>query len=188
MNRNRFKNDQGTLWITIPVWKKGLGLQKINEVKICHDGRWAKKHLTSLSTAYAKAPFFEEHLLFLKKVFSEKCEKLVEMNLKIIVHLMEYLKIRAKVLLLSELDIEAKEPRLSLDVCEKLGATHFLAQKSAKKYLDKEAFQQAGIEITFFNPRPPVYPQLWGEFIPNLSAFDLLFNCGPEAHNVLKRG
>lgn len=31
LTRNRFKNDQGTLWMTVPVWKKGLGLQKINE-------------------------------------------------------------------------------------------------------------------------------------------------------------
>jgi len=34
MNRNRFKNSQGTLWITVPVWKKGLGLQKIQDVRI----------------------------------------------------------------------------------------------------------------------------------------------------------
>ena len=31
LTRNRFKNDQGTLWMTVPVWKKGLGLQKIKE-------------------------------------------------------------------------------------------------------------------------------------------------------------
>jgi len=41
ITRNRFKNDQGTLWMSIPVWKKGLGLQKLNEVRICHDS-----HLT----------------------------------------------------------------------------------------------------------------------------------------------
>jgi len=58
LTRNRFKNDQGTLWMTIPVWKKGLGLQKIDEVRICHEGRWARKHLVSLKSAYANAPFF----------------------------------------------------------------------------------------------------------------------------------
>ncbi|MBW1702349.1 MAG: WbqC family protein [Deltaproteobacteria bacterium] len=30
-------------------------------------------------------------------------------------------------------------------------------------------------------------PQLWGPFIPNLSAFDLVFNCGPKAHTILNR-
>jgi hypothetical protein len=39
INRNRFKNSQGTLWMTVPVRKKALGLQKINDVRICHDFR-----------------------------------------------------------------------------------------------------------------------------------------------------
>ena len=187
MTRNRFKNDQGTLWMTIPVWKKGLGFQKINEVRICHEGRWSKKHLESLRTAYANAPFFEEHLSFIEEIFSEIPEKLVDLNLNIIKYLMKHLEISAKVLLLSELDIDVKEPRLSVEVCRKLGASHFLAQSSAKKYLDKTSFQEAGIELQFINPRYPVYPQLWGAFVPNLSAFDLLFNCGPKAQNILKK-
>jgi len=187
LTRNRFKNDQGTLWMTVPVWKKGLGLQSINEVKICHDGRWKTKHLASLMTAYAKAPFLEEHLVFLEEIFSEKFEKLIDLNLKIIEYLMEHLRIPAKVQLLSGLGIEAKEPQLSVEICKKLGASHFLAQSSAKKYLDKPAFQKNGVELVFFNPRPPIYPQLWGPFIPNLSAFDLVFNCGPKAHTILNR-
>jgi len=187
LTRNRFKNDQGTLWVTIPVWKKGLGFQKINEVRICREGRWAKKHMESLRTAYAKAPFFEDHLPFLEAVFTGIPERLVDLNFNIIKHLMKHLEISAKVLLLSELDIDVKEPRLSVEVCKKLGASHFLARSGARKYLDKTAFQEVGIELQFINPRYPVYPQLWGTFVPNLSAFDLLFNCGPKAQNILKK-
>ena len=69
LSRNRFKNDQGTLWMTVPVWKKGLGLQGIDEVKICHEGRWAKKHLESLKSAYGKAPYFKDHLDFVEGMF-----------------------------------------------------------------------------------------------------------------------
>ncbi len=187
LNRNRFKNDQGTLWMTIPVWKKGLGFQKINEVRICHEGRWAKKHMESLKTAYAKAPFLEDHLPFLKAIFTEIPEKLVDLNVNIIKHLMKHLEISPEVILLSELGLDAKEPRLSVEVCRKLGASHFLARSGARKYLDKTAFQEAGIELQFINPRYPVYPQLWGTFVPNLSAFDLLFNCGPKAREILKK-
>lgn len=188
LGRNRFKNDQGTLWMTVPVWKKGLGLQKINKVRICHEGRWAMKHLASLKTAYAKAPFFEDHLLFLERVFNERVERLVDLNIRIIGYLMAQLGISAEICLLSELDIDAREPRLSLEVCKKLRATHFLAQASAKRYLNKEAFQGLGIGLQFFTPKPPVYPQLWGEFVPNLSAFDLLFNCGPKAQKIVAKG
>ena len=33
--------------------------------------------------------------------------------------------------------------------------------------------------------RPPVYPQLWGDFIYNLSALDLLLNCGPKSREIV---
>ena len=187
LTRNRFKNDQGTLWITVPVWKKGLGLQMINEVRICHEGRWIKKHLASLKTAYANAPFFKDHHNFLKDAFSERFEKLIDLNLNIIRHLMKYIGISARVMQLSELGIEANEPQLSVEICKCLGASHFLAQQSARKYLDEEAFLKAGIDLKLFNPRPAVYPQLWGTFITNLSTFDLLFNCGPKAFDILNR-
>jgi hypothetical protein len=187
LTRNRFKNDQGTLWMTVPVWKKGLGLQKINEVRICREGRWAEKHLASIESAYANAPFLEEHLSLLEKVFSERFEKLIDLNLEIIQHMKKYLGISSKVVLLSELGVEANEPRLSVEICRQLGASQFLAQSSAKKYLDEEAFGKAGIELKFFNPRPTVYPQLWGPFISNLSTFDLLFNYGPKASDILRK-
>lgn len=185
LTRNRFKNDQGTLWMTIPVWKKGFGLQRINEVRICHEGRWARKHLASLKSAYANAPFFEDHVTFLEKIFSERFEKLIDLNLKIVEYLMKHLRIPTKIKLLSKLQIETGEPRLSVEICKKLGATQFLAQSGAKKYLDQEAFEKADISLKLFNARPPVYPQLWGQFIPNLSVFDLIFNCGPKGHDIL---
>ena len=185
MSRNRFKNNQGTLWMTIPVWKKGLGLQKIDGVRIYHEGRWARKHLAALKSAYTNAPFFEDHVAFLENLFSEEFEKLIDLNLKIIEYLMKHLQIPTKIVLLSSLDIRTSEPRLSVDICTKLGATQFLAQAAAKKYLEPSGFEKAGIALKFFNPRPPDYPQLWGPFIPNLSAFDLLFNCGPKSHDLL---
>lgn len=188
LTRNRFKNDQGTLWMTVPVWKKGLGFQKINEVRICHEGRWAKKPLAGLKAAYAKAPYFEEHRAFLEQVFSERYEKLIDLNMNIIQYLIKCLGIRIKVVLHSQLGIETREPQLSVDVCKKLGATHFLAQRAAGKYLDPEIFQAAGIQLMFFNPRSPVYPQLWGAFIHNLSVFDLIFNCGPAAAKIIQKG
>ena len=188
LTRNRFKNDQGTLWLTVPVWKKGLGFQKITEVKICHEGRWAKKILAGLKTAYARAPFFENHLEFLEAVFLGRFEKLIDLNVALIRHVIKHLQIPVKVVLLSELGIEAAEPSLSLEICKKLGASCFLAQSSAGKYLDAAIFQAAGIQLRFFRPRPPIYPQLWGTFIPNLSVFDLLFNCGPAAKKVLRKG
>ena len=186
LTRNRFKNDQGILWLTVPVWRKGLGLQKISEIRICHERQWAKKGLASLRSAYAKAPFYEEHDVFLEQVFLKTHEKLIDLNVHIIRYLLECLKIPVKVLLLSELGIQEKEPRLSVEICKALGGSHFLALNSAGKYLDQSLFEAAGLRLRFIGRRPPVYPQLWGNYIPNLSVFDLLFNCGPEAQRILR--
>jgi len=58
-------------------------------------------------------------------------------------------------------------------------------QKAARKYLNSEHFNTQGIQLADFRPPSPVYPQLWGAFIPNLSALDLILNCGPKAHEIM---
>ena len=173
--------------MTIPVWKKGLGLQKINQVRISHDGRWARKHLESLKVAYSKAPYFDDHLKFVEEMFSSRFEKLIDLNMAVIRYLLEQLEIRTEVVLLSELGIEARGGILPVEICRKMGAVGFLAQDSAGKYLDRPLFDEAGIRLESFKIPSPVYPQLWGSFIPNLSAFDLVFNCGPRARDILMR-
>ena len=185
ISRNRFKNDQGTLWITIPVWKKGLGLQQINQVRICHERNWAKKHLASLQTSYAHAPYFSEHSDVLEEMFSQGFEKLVDLNLMTIRYLQEHLSIATPLTLQSDLGICLKGNELLIEICRTLRASVYLAQVSARKYLDSTMFAAAGVQLKFFKSPSPVYPQLWGDFVHDLSAFDLLFNCGPKSHEIL---
>ncbi len=174
--------------MTVPVWKKGLGLQRIDEVKICHEGRWAKKHLESLKSAYGKAPYFRDHLEFVEEMFSPSVERLLDLNMEIIRYLIGQLHIDTKIVLLSELRIEARGDQMLIEICKKLGASHFLAQHATKKYLNEGLFEEAGIKLKYFKPPSLTYPQLWGSFIPNLSTFDLLFNCGPKACDILVEG
>lgn len=185
INRNRFKNDSGCLWMTVPVWKKGLGLRKINEAKICHEGRWQRKHLESLKVAYGNAPYISDHLHLFEEVFSPGCVQLIDMNLEIIRYLLDVLGIDTEVVLLSELGIQEKGSRLLVDVCRFLGGTVFLAHRGIHKYLDEFLFLDAGIQVMYIIPPAIVYPQLWGGFIDNLSVFDLIFNCGPKSREIM---
>ena len=184
ITRNRFKNDQGTLWMTIPVWKKGLGLQSIDDVRICHDSRKHPKHLKSLKQAYANAPYFPEHFQFVQNLFTTEADKLIDFNMAVIRHLMLNLGIDTKIIQLSDLHIKSRGDQLLIDICNYFNASSYVASSGADKYLNGDIFDKAGIKLHFFNPRPCVYPQLWGQFIPNLSAFDLLFNCGPKARDI----
>lgn len=185
ITRNRFKNDQGTLWIRIPVWKKGLGLQRINQVRICQEGNWGKKRLASLRTCYANAPYFREHCDVVEDMFSGKFEKLIDLNLMIMKYLKKHLRIDTPLILQSDLDVHAKGNELLIEICRELHASSYLAHTATKKYLDAELFDKAGLELNFLAPPSPVYPQLWGDFIHDLSALDLLFNCGPKSHEIL---
>ncbi len=185
LTRNRFKNDQGELRITIPVVHTG-GPQRIDEVRICRGGNWAHKHLASLLAAYVRAPFFEEHEPFLAGLFEKPPVRLVDFNLAILRHLLAQFGVKARVVLLSELGIAAREPQLSVAVCRRLGGSVFLAQRAAEKFLGSETFSAAGLKLRTFACHPEIYPQLYGPFIQNLSAFDLLFTCGPKAPGILR--
>lgn len=187
VSRNRFKNDQGTLWLTIPVWKKGLGLQKISQVRICYEGRWPRKHLESLKTAYSHAPYLAEHLPFLEEMFSRRHDRLLDLNLAIISYLLDSFQFGPELLRLSDLGITARGTGLLVEICRALGASVFLIQSPAERHLETELFQEAGVELRAFRYKAPVYPQLWGDFLPDLAAFDLILNCGPKARDILLR-
>jgi hypothetical protein len=100
-------------------------------------------------------------------------------------YLIRHLIVETKLILLSETGIRQSGVGLLIELCHHFGASTYLAQRSSAQYLDQEVFQKANIELRFLKPPNPTYPQLWGEFIPNLSAFDLVFNCGPKAHDIL---
>ena len=186
-SRNRFKHDQGMFWMTIPVWKKGLGLQRISQVRICREGRWTYKHLESIRAAYGNAPYLADHLDFVTEMFSDRFERLLDLDMAIIRYLMECLRIETRLVLLSQLAVTGKGTDLLVGICKAMNATVFMAQKQAGRFFEPGAFRANGVELRYFSYVPPVYPQLWGDFIANLSAFDLLFNCGPKARDILLR-
>jgi len=170
--------------MAIPVWKKGLGLQRLGDVRICHDSYLLTKHLKSLKQAYANAPYLSEHLPFLDYIFSPRIERLIEFNLAILRHLMLHLGIETELWRLSELNISAKGERLLVEVCRYFAASAYLAPGAAAKHLDARLFEKESVELVFHKAKPCIYPQLWGDFIPDLSAFDLVFNCGPKSRDI----
>jgi hypothetical protein len=185
ISRNRFKNDQGALWLTIPVWKKGLGLQHISQARICYEGRWPRKYLDSLKIAYQHAPFLGDHLGFLEEMFASRFDRLIDLNLAVIRYLRQYLQVDTKMVLLSELGVTARATQLLIEICRALGGSAFLALNQAKKYLDADLFRENGLELSFLRYQAPVYPQLWGDFLANLSTWDLVCNCGPKGWDTL---
>jgi hypothetical protein len=186
VNRNRLKNDQGELWLTVPVWKRGRSLQRIDAVEVCHDEGWQKKHLLSLEHAYKHAPYWEEHRGFFRQIYGEKWQRLLELNLVILGYLSRHIGIDRPFLLSSTFAVASTGSARLADLCRAVGATAYLTVVSSKKYLNEEVFHCSGIELLYYTFEPPVYPQLWGEFLANLSVVDLLLTCGPKSAHVIR--
>jgi len=185
INRNRFKNHQGTLWLTVPLWKKGKGLQKINEVKICYEANWQTKHLRSLEMAYGNTPYWNDYCPFWEKMYAQKDPELLHINLQIIEYLKNAFMIPTTIQLSSPLKITCTGNERLIEICQKFNASTYLAQYEAKKFIQEELFSEAGIKVQYFRFHHPTYPQLWGNFLSHLSAWDLLFNCGSRSQNIL---
>ncbi len=187
VNRNRVKNDQGELWLTVPVWKRGRSFQRIDQVEICSEENWQKKHLVSLEHAYRHAPYWDEHGRFCQEVYQNRWRGLLDLNLTILDYLQAALEIGKPFLRNSTLAIAAKGSQRLVSACKALGARKYLTIASSHKYLDEPLFHRHGIQIVYYKYEPPVYPQLWGDFIANLSVVDLLLNCGPKSSGLIRK-
>jgi hypothetical protein len=73
-----------------------------------------------------------------------------------------------------------------IDMCRKLGADTYVSGWGGKNYVILDEFRRQGLHHRFVKLNHPQYPQQGRPFIPNLSAVDLLFNCGPESKQILE--
>ena len=67
-----------------------------------------------------------------------------------------------------------------------VGATAYLSGNGARAYQVDEHFAARGIDLRYVDYHSFPYPQLFGEFVPNLSVLDYIFNCGYDWDAVLK--
>ncbi len=187
VNRNRLKGMHGVIWLTIPVLKKGLGLQVIDQVRVLADDRWKRKHLMTLEHCYKRAPFFQVHFEFFQDLYSRASERLIHWNLATIDHIFQYFGLEQSYILQSELRVRGRGTGLLVRIARELGAEVLVVPREAKGQIDVEALNRAKIGIEWIDYHPPIYPQLWGEFLKDLSSFDLLFNYGPHAIEILHK-
>ncbi len=186
LNRNRLKNEQGPLWLTVPVWKTSRGLQAIRDVEICYDRPWREKHLRSMRQNYVHAPYFGDYYGIVESVYAKAHTRLAELNVELIRFLWGALSLGTELLLQSDLGIKGAGTDLLIELCGRVGADRLAIFPIAEKYIDGEAMKNRGIELLRINFRPPVYPQLWGESIYNLSTLDMLMNCGSKTREIVE--
>ena len=207
-NRNRIKTVDGWQWLTVPVLYKFP--QKINEVRINNKIDWKKKHLHTLITNYSRAKYFERYIEYFKELYSKEWEIISDINIEVTRQLAEFLGIKNKFLVASELTPPLSSPYLRgglrrsyleggeggfsddptdrlIKLCKLTGADTYLAGKDGAKYMDVEKFTKSGIKLTFQDFKHPVYNQLFRKFEPYMSVIDLLFNHGEESLEIIRK-
>jgi hypothetical protein len=184
-NRNRVKGPKGAVWLTVPVLHGGRFGQSILDVEIDERQNWRRKHLSTLAQLYARAPLVDSVLPRLRDIFGRPWPRLLELDLAIIDWLATELGVATPRHRASELGIGGERNERLLNLCRHFGATRYLSGNAARAYLDVERFAAAGVEVIWHDYVHPVYPQLHGEFVPYLSAIDLLLNAGERSLIVL---
>jgi hypothetical protein len=182
-NRNRIKTAQGTQWLTVPVRHKHP--QTIAEVEINNSANWRHKQLQALTTNYRKASGWEQIAPPLEELLDREWSSLSFLNLETIRILMKHLGIQTAIYNSADIAASDHPTQRLVDICSHLGADVYLSGAGGRSYLELTRFEEAEIRVEFQEFEHPVYPQLFGPFEPNLSAVDLLFNCGSRAAGIL---
>jgi len=180
-NRCKIKTPEGEQWMTVPVSPPNLDTP-INKVMLAKSADLRRQNWKSLKNNYSRCPFFKNYQDELREIYEKEWDRLIDLNLKLLESVRNWLGIK------TQLKIAYKLPgrkltgtELILSYCKELDADKYLSGMGGKKYLEQEYFENNNIKLEYQNYTPIVYPQRFGDFIPNLSVIDLLFNCGKES-------
>jgi WbqC-like protein family len=186
-SRNRIKSVKEFSWLTIPTHHTSQS--RICDVEIDNSKEWMRQHFTAIKTSYGKALYFGDYYPFFKSVYETDWTKLALLNIYLIKYFAKQLGLSPIFVKASKLSMEGKRTNLLLDICKMFGADRYVSSIGAKNYMEedgaKSIFEKEGIAVEFLEVNLPKYPQLFGEFVPELSVVDLVFNCGPDSSKIL---
>lgn len=182
INRTRIKTAAGVRWLTVPVLTKGLGAQRIGEVKINPAVNWQKKHWKTLTVNYRYAAYFDKYRDFLEGVYREDYRYLLDLNSRLLNFLIEELHVSTKIVCASQIKSAKRGVRRLLEYLQAFDCDIYLVEPKYAEYLQRQA---PAMRLQTLECVHPVYYQQFGDFAPGLSAFDLLMNEGPGSREIL---
>ncbi len=168
-------------WLTIPFVHAHP--QLIRDVRTANQ-EWPARHLALLAEAYADAPALGEVLPQLRALLLPPSERVAEVATASMALLLEAFGIAREVVHASSLEgVEGMRGERVLSICQRLGATRYLAGRSGALYLDREVFAAAGVEIEVQAfPTPRRHDGRCA--VDGLSALDAWMHLGDKAKEV----
>lgn len=185
VNRVQIKTNKGSQWLTVPLQNLTLG-QEIRKVELSQK-KWRASHLTFLSQSYAKAPYKNDMIELVERVYNNDYTNISELAIASIEAVCSYFGIgnHRNFLYSSQLGIEGKSDQRVLQIVKYLKGTIYVTGHGARNYLDHELFEREGVTVEYMNYEKKAYPQLHGEFTPYVSILDLIANMGKPGIEVI---
>ena len=186
VNRNKIKTSQGELYIRLPLFQKGKYKQLINECKLHNKEDSFKIFVRTIDANYSKSKYFKNYFADICDILNQNIDNLVDLNILFVEWILNILGVKVDFKKSSELNnINGTSTEKLVSICKEVGANEYLSGFGGAKYQDETIFKKANIKLTITDFEHPVYEQLWGEFVPNLSVIDLIFNEGPDSKNII---
>jgi hypothetical protein len=177
-NRNRIATQPEPTWLTVPV-RKGKLAKSFRETLIDDSQNWRAKHLKSIQLAYRKAPAFEPIFSILESKLNDRgLDNLAELSLSIIEALAKYLQLPTQFARASQVPAQGDRSARILQLCRHFACGTYISAAGARPYIEEDGILlKSELRVHFVDIASVPYPQVTTpEFIPQMSAIDLLFN------------
>ena len=183
INRNKILLNGKEHTFTIPC--RGVSSNKlINEIELDKTKDFALNFFKLIQHGYEKkAPFYEETLAVLKKVFNTSEQySIADLNYSSIVHICEYLDIQTEIKIASEAVPQTRKLKgvnRIYSICKAYNALTYLNAQGGTELYNKSDFSKEGLKLHFLIPKTNAleYKQLnTAAFTPWLSIIDVLMN------------
>jgi hypothetical protein len=187
-NRNKIRTRDGWIWLTLPIKTKGLyGEVLIKDIELVNDN-WALKHWKSIENNYRKSTYFQNYAKFFEQIYSKEWLKMQDLIDITTDYFLKVLNINTPIIKASSLLTLNKKDDLILELCESQKAKTYYSGVFGREYLHLEKFRQKNIDVFFHEYQHPIYKQNYQGFEPYMSVLDLLFNCGDESMEIIRKG
>ena len=180
--RNKLRDSEKELILSVPVITKSKFFQPINEVQIDRTQKGISKHLKTVQSLYSKSINYDKVFDRLQAIYEINHRFLCELNCDIIRFGMDFLGIKTPMFFSSNLNVQGSNVELLIDICKEVGATTYLSPVGSRSYIDENnLFPKADINLCYQSFDHPVYKQMnYPNFISHLSFIDYLFNATEE--------
>jgi hypothetical protein len=184
-NRQRIKMSDGDGWLTVPVLPQTDA--RVCATQIDTTVAWRRKTWVAIETHYGSAPFFNRYADDLREVFSQRWDRLIDLDLYLLELARGWLRVHVPVVRATSLGLQGTGTARILDLCRRVGAHGYLSASGASGSLDAELLGRGGITTVWQHFDHPVHAQRYPElgFLPHLGFVDVLLNCGPDARDLV---